>query len=68
MAQDNLDLGVIQETKFTGGIYTLKSAGYRVVDMEALSRHYGRVTLFYHAYLRFSVEVLQRLRPNVVSF
>ena len=37
MAQDNLDLGVIQETKFTGGIYTLKLAGYRVVDMDALS-------------------------------
>ena len=35
MAQANIDLGDFQETKFTEGIYTRKSAGYRVVATDA---------------------------------
>ena len=31
MAQANMDLGVLQETKCTDGVYTRESAGYRVV-------------------------------------
>ena len=31
MEQANMDLGVMQETKITNGVYTRASAGYRVV-------------------------------------
>ena len=47
VAQANIDLGVFQETKCTDGIYTRKSAGYRVVATDAPSRHRGGVALFY---------------------
>ena len=47
MAKANIDLGVFQETKCTDGIYTRESTGYRVVATDALSRHRGRVALFY---------------------
>ena len=37
MAQANIDLGIFQETKFTEGIYTCESAGYRVIATDAPS-------------------------------
>ena len=39
MEQANMDLGVLQETKCTNGVYTRASAGYRVVATDAPSRH-----------------------------
>ena len=41
MDQANMDLGVMQETKITDGVYTRASAGYRVVATDAPSRHRG---------------------------
>ena len=35
ISQANLGLGIFQETKFTGGIYTCGSAGYSVVATDA---------------------------------
>ena len=55
MAQANIDLGVIQETKCTDGVYTRASAGYRVVATDAPSRHRGGVTLFYREEANFAV-------------
>ena len=37
MSQDNMDLGIFQETKLTDGIYTRGSAGYSVVATDAPS-------------------------------
>ena len=36
MAQDNLDLCVLQETKSTDGVYTHGFDGYSVVAMDTL--------------------------------
>ena len=68
MAQANMDLGVFQETKFTEGIYTRESAGYRVVATDAPSRHRGGVAVFYRPSPLFAVEAVRQFGPNVVSF
>ena len=41
ISQANMDLGIFQDTKCTEGIYTRKSAGYRVVATDATIRHRG---------------------------
>ena len=45
MDQANMDLGVLQETKCTVGVYIQASAGYRVVATDAPSRHRGGIAL-----------------------
>ena len=47
MSQDNMDLGILQETKLTDGIYTRGSAGYRVITTDVPSQQRGGVALFY---------------------
>ena len=56
MAQANMDLGFLQETKCTDGVYTRASAGYRVVAMDVLSWHRGGIALFYKEGADFAVE------------
>ena len=68
MAQANIDLGVFQETQCTDGIYTRKSAGYRVVATDAPSRHCGGVALFYRPSSLFAVEEVREYGLNVISF
>ena len=68
MSQENMDLGVFQETKVTKGIYTWKSSGYKVEATEAPSVHSGGVTIFYRVAEHFSMEELQIYRANVVRF
>ena len=46
MAQDNMDLGILLETKCTDGIYTRESDGYSVVATDAPSQHCGGVAVF----------------------
>ena len=46
ISQANMNLGILQKTKLTDGIYTRGSAGYSVIATDALSRHRGGVTLF----------------------
>ena len=41
MSQANMDLGILQETKLTDGVYTRGSAGYNVIATDASSRHRG---------------------------
>ena len=59
MAQAKIDLGVFRETKCTDGIYTRESAGYRVVAIDAPSRHCGRVALFYGPLPLFAVKAVR---------
>ena len=68
MEQANMDLGVMQETKITNGVYTRASAGYRVVATDAPSQHRGRIALFYREGADFAVEEVRPYGPNVISF
>ena len=68
MAQENMDLGVLQENKCTDGVYTRASAGYRVVATDAPSRHRGGIALFYKEGEDFAVEEVRPYGPNVISF
>ena len=68
MDQANMDLGVLQETKFTDGVYTCASAGYRVVATDAPRRHRGGIALFYKEGADFAVEEVRPYGPNAMSF
>ena len=68
MDQANMNLGVLQETKCTDGVYTRASAGYRVVATDAPSRHRGGLALFYKEGADFAVEEVRPYGPNVMSF
>ena len=68
MSQANMDLGILQETKLTGGIYTRGSAGYSVIATDAPIRHRGGVALFYCSTNHFVVEAVERFGPNVMGF
>ena len=68
MSQANMDLGILQETKLTDGVYTRGSAGYNVIATDAPSRHRGGVVLFYRSTPHFVVEAVERCGPNVMGF
>ena len=68
MSQANMDLGILQETKLTDGIYTRGSDGYSVIATNAPSRHRECVTLFYRSEPHFVVEVVEKFGPNVLGF
>ena len=66
MAKANLDLVVLQDTKFIYGVYTHELAGYSVVSMGALIRHCGGEAVFYRVPSRFAVKALQQFGTNIV--
>ena len=66
MSQANMDLGILQETKLTDGIYTRGSAGYSVIATDAPIRHCGGVTIFFHSKPHFVVEAVEKFGPNVI--
>ena len=68
MSQANMDLGILQETKLTDGIYTRGSAGYSVIATDAPSQHCGGVALFYRSEPHFVVEAVEKFGPNVLGF
>ena len=68
MSQANMDLGILQATKLTDGVYTRGSAGYNVIATDAPSRHRGGVTLFYRPTPHFVVEAAERCGPNVMVY
>ena len=68
MAQANMDLGILQETKCTDGIYTCELAGYSIVATDALIQHRGGVAVFYQMSPLFAVEAVCQFGPNVVGF
>ena len=68
MEQANMDLGIMQETNITNGVYTHASSGYLVVATDAPSRHRGGIAMFYREGAGFAVEELSPYGPNVISF
>ena len=68
MSQDNMGLGILQETELTNGIYTRGSDGYSVVATDAPSRHRGDVAIFYRPAPHFAVEAVRNFGPYVISF
>ena len=62
--QANLDMGFMQETKITDGVYTRASAGYRVVATDAPSRHRGGIAMFYREGAGFAVEEVRQYGPS----
>ena len=68
ISQANMDLGILQETKLTDGIYTRGSAGYSFVATDAPSRHCGGVAIFHRPALHFAVEAVRKYGPNVIGF
>ena len=68
VSQANMDLGILQETKITNGIYTRGSDGYSVVATDATSQHRGGVTILYRSAPNFAVEAVRKFRPNVIGF
>ena len=68
LSQANMDLGILQETKLTDGIYTRGSAGYSVITTDAPSRHRGGVALFYRSKPHFVVEAVEKFGHNVLGF
>ena len=67
MEQANLDMGILQETKITDGVYNRVSAGYRVVATDAPSRHRDGIAMFYREGAGFAVEEVRQYGPNVLS-
>ena len=63
-----MDLGILQETKLTDGIYTRRLAGNCVFVTDAPSRHRDSVTIFHWPEPHFLVEAVQKYRPNVIGF
>ena len=68
MSQANMDLGILQETILTDGVYTRGSAGYNIIATDAPSRHRGGVALFYRSTPHYVVEAVERCGPNVMVF
>ena len=68
MSQANMDLGILQETKLTDGVYTRGSAGYSVIATDAPSRHRGGVAIFYRSEPHFVVGAVEKFGPNVIGF
>ena len=67
-SQAKMDLGILQETKLTDGIYTHWLAGYSVVAKDTPSRHRGGVAIFYRPAPHFAVEAVRKFGPNVIGF
>ena len=53
-----MDLGILQETKLTAGVYTRGSARYSIVATDALSQHRSRFAVFYWPSPRYVVEAV----------
>ena len=68
MSQANMDLGILQETKITNGIYNRGSPGYKVIATDATNQHRSGVALFYRLTPHFVVEAVERCGPNVMVF
>ena len=66
--QANLNLGILQETKITDGVYTHSSAEYSIIAKDALSRHRGGVAMFYQESPSCAINAFQKFGPNVVIF
>ena len=66
--QDNIGIGVLQETKLAGGIHTRRSSGYTIWVTEADSRHQGGIAIVWRDVEGWGVEGVRNFGPNVASF
>ena len=67
MSQANMDLGILQETKITNGVYTRGSAGYKVIATDAPSRHRGGVALFHRLHREAGCGAVEECDAAAVS-
>ena len=63
-----VDIGILQETKLTKGIYTRRFGNYSVIATDANSVSQGGVALFWRESDDFEVEEVIKHGPNVISF
>ena len=68
MTQANMDPGVLQETKFTRGVFTQESVGYEIIAANVPIPHHSAVTNFYHEADHFALQALRLHSPKVVRF
>ena len=62
MKKSNVDVMVFQETKIADGIYTSRSARYKVVATPSPSRHWVGVTRFYR------VKSIHQFGTNIIAY
>jgi hypothetical protein len=67
MNQLGVDIGILLETKLTGGIYTRYSSGYSVLPLTATSVQQGGIALFWRGNNSYKVEGTQIWGANVIS-
>ena len=63
-----MDLGILQETKLTDGVYNYGSAGYSVIVTDTPSRYRDGVAIFYRSEPHFVVAAVEKFGPNVIGF
>ena len=68
MDQANVDLGILQGAKITGGIHTRESTEFCVIVSDGPSRHYRGMSLFYKYLTHFVVEDHHQHGPNITRF
>jgi hypothetical protein len=64
----DVNLGILMETKVTGGIYTQNLSGYSVITSDAPSAHQGGIAIFWQANKTYKVKDWRICGPNVLSF
>ena len=67
LSQMGVDIGILTETKLTGGIHTRFCCGYRVFATQAASPHQGGIALVYQTSSHWQIESEMRHGPNVLS-
>ena len=68
LQQGNVGISILQEAKLNGGIHRRYSAGCRVWETEAESRHRGGIAVVCREAAGWQVEGVTHYGPNVVSF
>ena len=64
----HVDIGCLQETKLTGGVYTRQSSGYQVIASDASSNRQGGVELCWKEHDSYELEEWSFFGPNVLAF
>ena len=63
-----VNIGILQETKLTKGIYTRHYSNYSGIATDANSVSHGRVALVWRDNNRFKVKEVKKHGPNVLTF
>ncbi len=63
-----VDIGILLETKVTGGVYTCFLSGYSIIASDAASAHQVGIALFWRSNKSYKVEDWCVHGPNVLSF